>query len=91
MGEAAKVISFYAQVDGGTENKTTRQRVENTFSEELVIGLCAPIGTNRQIVIDAIIKRLKEDYNYECEIIKLSDFISQYSSNSVNILAGKTK
>ncbi len=70
---------------------TTKEKIEKTFTEELIIGICFPIGSLREIVIDSIKKRLENGYDYEVEIIKLSDFIRQYYNEERIIERGKTE
>lgn len=69
--------------------RTTKEKVETTYTDELIIGICSPIGSDSNIVITQIISRLK-DYEYEVEIIKLSDFIRSYFPEKPNLLPGKT-
>lgn len=61
------------------DTRETLEVVKDTHTDELIISLCGFIGTN----IDNVAKTLKEiiekDYEYHCEIKKLSDFIKSYS------------
>src|SRR6478672_8730945 len=66
-----------------TKSEGSRHKIERTYSEELIIGICAPIGTHREPVIKALKDRLEDHYDYECEIIKLSDFIQKNTSASM--------
>ena len=70
--------------------QTTRQKVENTLTEEIIIGICAPIGSMRRYVIDSITNILKTTYEYEVKIIKLSDYINQYNPKDFEQQAGHT-
>ncbi len=72
------------------KGKTTKEKVENTYTEELILGVCSPIGSNREIVIESIKNRLK-DYDYNVTIIKLSKFIEEYSDKEYQDEAGKTE
>ena len=58
-------------------SKTTNDKIVKTHTDELIIGICSPIGSDSVNVIDEIKNRL-EEYNYEVEIIKLSKFIEDY-------------
>ncbi len=60
-----------------TTAKTTKDKIERTHTDELIIGICSPIGSDSVNVIDEIKNRL-EEYNYEVEVIKLSKFIEEY-------------
>ncbi len=57
--------------------KTTADKVEITLTDELIIGICSPIGSDSEIVINEIIDRLKK-YKYKVCCIKVSDFIKEY-------------
>jgi len=59
---------------------STREKLETTFTSELVIALCGPIGSPIHAVADKLKTVLATDFGYEqCEIIRLSDFIRKYS------------
>jgi deoxycytidylate deaminase len=68
--EALKIASSKLE-----ESKSTREKIENTLTEELVIGICAPIGTSRVSVIKNLESVLSTEFNYDVTVIKLSDFI----------------
>lgn len=72
-----------------SESKTTKEKIDNTSTDELIIGICSPIGSNRDYVIETIKSRLK-DYNYEIECIKVSDFIKMYYGDSSGPKVGET-
>jgi deoxycytidylate deaminase len=59
--------------------QTTREKVENTLTEEIIIGICAPIGSMREYVIESIRSIIVAEYEYEVEVIKLSQYINQYN------------
>lgn len=46
-----------------------------THTEELIIGLCGPIGTDVSFVAKSIQTVIEREYDYVCTIIQLSDFI----------------
>ena len=73
------------------KGKTTRDKVKNTFTEELFIGICSPIGSMKDEVIDSLSSTLKNDYGYTVEIIKLSEFIDEYKINDYKSIEGKTE
>lgn len=81
-------------VDNPSQNeqkgKTTKEKVKNTYTEELVIGICYPIGSRKNEVIEEIIKRMSA-YGYESAIIKLSEFIEKYTRVKRKEYPGKTK
>ncbi|MCF6401288.1 deaminase [Chitinophaga filiformis] len=57
------------------EEKELKERISSTHTEELIIGLCGPIGTDIHFVADQFKRILENEYNYECRIIKLSSII----------------
>jgi len=70
--------------------KDTREKVEHTYTAEIIIGICAPIGSYSAPVIDELEKQLKEDYNYTVVRIKLSQIISQFYDITGNPSPGET-
>ena len=60
------------------KSKTTKEKIENTLTDELIIGICTPIGSSYKTIIDIIKDKLTTAYNYDVQIIKLSDFILEY-------------
>ncbi|MBA9073498.1 deoxycytidylate deaminase/uncharacterized protein YkvS [Flavobacterium gossypii] len=73
------------------KGKTTREKVKNTFTEELFLGICSPIGSMKDEVIASLAATLRETYNYDVEILKLSDYIDKYKINLYSQIQEKTK
>jgi deoxycytidylate deaminase len=71
-------------------SKTAREKILNTLTDELIIGVCAPIGSLRNPVIDEIERLLTQEYGYEIRKIKLSDYIEQFSSFTDEHRPGQT-
>lgn len=66
--------------DSVTTSKT-RERLDSTHTDELVIALCGPIGSPLHEVAQTIGATLRDQFLYEkCETIRLSKFIEQYNS-----------
>jgi deoxycytidylate deaminase len=61
------------------EIKEIKDRIFSTHTEELIIGLCGPIGTDIHYVSECLKDILFDTYGYECVILKLSDFIRRHS------------
>jgi deoxycytidylate deaminase len=62
---------------------STRKKLQTTYTSELVIALCGPIGSPIHRVAEKLKSILDNDFGYEqCEIIRLSDFIKKYSPQS---------
>lgn len=57
------------------QKRSTLEKVNATLTAELIIGVCSPIGSLREPVIEELEKQLKDVYGYEIERIKLSDYI----------------
>jgi deoxycytidylate deaminase len=70
--------------------KGTKDRIDNTLTEEIVLAICAPIGSLKENVLESIKKRLR-DYNYEVQIIKLSDFIESNYETEFAPVPGETE
>lgn len=73
-----------------SNSNTTNEKIENTQTEELIIGICYPIGSDNISVINSIKKRL-EEYHYDVEIIKISDYIKEFYNEKIDYIQGKTK
>ena len=59
------------------DNRELKDKLLDTHTEELIIGLCCPIGTDIHFVAEEIKQVIEEKFNYEVEIIRLSDFIKE--------------
>ncbi len=65
---------------GKSKGRSTIAKVQNTQTEELIIGLCYPLGAHRTIVIEALKNQLQSEYGYDSiEVIKLSKYILEHS------------
>lgn len=56
---------------------STPLEIKSTLTAELVISLCGPIGSPLHKVGNTLKKILEDNFNYKCEIIKLSAIISE--------------
>ncbi|MDP9958102.1 deoxycytidylate deaminase [Epilithonimonas hungarica] len=81
--EAQKLQSTENQISNGI-NSNTLQKVDNTLTEELFFGICSPIGSLKENVIETLSYDLSVKYGYEVEIIKLSNFIDDYRVQKVD-------
>ncbi|SMC39782.1 anti-phage dCTP deaminase [Cellulophaga tyrosinoxydans] len=72
-----------------SSNKSTSERVKETYTEGLVFGICSQIGSQKNIVINELTKTL-EEFGYEVVLIKLSKTITSYIE-SPKKQSGKTK
>ncbi len=71
------------------KGKSTKEKYNNTLTDELIFGVCYPIGSKKDEVINAIKARIKE-YGYEAKVIKLSDYINEYCESSFKSVPGET-
>ncbi|MCU0431889.1 MAG: deoxycytidylate deaminase [Bacteroidia bacterium] len=88
--EAAK----YASEEASNENsvgKTTREKIQNTLTEEIVIGICSPIGSLKHEVIEQLKKQLSKEYGYEVIHLKVSDQIPDSDEMEMGKSAEYTK
>ncbi|GEC71811.1 Deoxycytidylate deaminase [Flavobacterium flevense] len=60
-------------------SKSTLEKFEKTLTEELIIGICSPIGSLKEKVLENLKYKIETDYQYEeVKILKLSEFIEEY-------------
>jgi deoxycytidylate deaminase len=69
-----KQSNLYQVVEFKKESDS-RDRVKSTQTEELVIALCGPIGSPIKRVGQEIYEVLREQYAYDVEIVRMSEFI----------------
>lgn len=61
------------------KSKSTLESFEKTLTDELIIGICSPIGSLKENVLESLKNRLITDYQYEeVKVIKLSEYITSY-------------
>ncbi|TDW50066.1 deoxycytidylate deaminase [Flavobacterium sp. 270] len=77
--------------DERIKGKTTREKVKNTFTEELFLGICSPIGSMKDEVIASLTEILEKTYGYTVEVLKLSDYIDKYKINAFQPVGGSTE
>lgn len=78
MGEKKFTVVNEGKVGYDTD-RTSKEKVDNTLTEELVFAICAPIGSLRKVVMEEIRNEIAA-YGYEVvPPIKLSDFINEYA------------
>ncbi|MBW0161356.1 MAG: deoxycytidylate deaminase [Sediminibacterium sp. Gen4] len=90
MGDPAKKILDEATTtvpSQGADASDLMAKIGKTHTEELVISLCGFIGTDIHGVAEKIEKILSVEFNYEIEVIKLSDFIKKHSTKNFDGLS----
>lgn len=80
MGEALKKREPLSAVKGDLFTASSTTTVANALSDELVIGLCGPIGAPIHKVAKHFGQVLKDQYGYNTTVIRLSDLITKYGS-----------
>jgi len=71
--------------------RTTREKVKNTLTEELFFGICAPIGSLKIDVLDELEKTLRDKYDYEVVVLKMTSFIEKYKEKEFEQIPAKTE
>ena len=79
--EVAK-SSVNQELFSGNKGKATKEKIQNTLTDEIIIGICAPIGSLTKPVIESLSDILVNKYNYdEVKVIKLSEYIKEHITN----------
>lgn len=78
----------FAQISKG---KNTKEKILNTYTEELFFSICSPIGSLKESAINQLKSQLENKYNYQVKIIKLSEFIDDLKIREFAALQGKTE
>ena len=47
----AQKQNFVERANEKPKGKTTKEKIDNTLTEEIVIGICSPIGSLREDVV----------------------------------------
>lgn len=89
MNAVQKIQGSNKKISGGI--KETENLLKETNTSELVIALCGPIGSPIKHVREALQLSLKHKYGYDCEIIRLSEFIEKYSKLDLSLLSKDKK
>jgi deoxycytidylate deaminase len=74
MGEVARKFNIKA-----TKATDSLELIKSTHTEEIVIALCGQLGTDLKIIEEILVEELRTIYNYDTQVIKLSDYISKYT------------
>lgn len=78
MGEPATNL-FAQKAPEERDDRSLKQKIFDTQTEELILGLCGPIGTDIHFVASRIQETLEQQFNYKVKNIRLSDFIKHHS------------
>src|SRR5690554_1001191 len=81
MAEPAKQLQL---IDNEDTQKKLKSKIFETHTEELVIGLCGPIGTDINFVSKRLEQILSDTFDYKCVFIKLSDLIVMHGKVDTN-------
>ncbi|MFK7833234.1 MAG: anti-phage dCTP deaminase [Winogradskyella sp.] len=84
-------VTKLVEQDEEYSGRTTREKVNNTLTEELFFGICAPIGSLKRDVIVTLTKILEDKFGYDVEVLKLTNYIEKYKNNEFKQIASKTE
>lgn len=91
MSETAITQPLFPLGQNQNVGKSAKEKIRNTLTDELIIAICAPIGSSRELVLAEIKKILEKDYKYDVQPLKLSDYIQKYNPISNSLKPGETK
>lgn len=78
MSEATQLrIEENIEVKENKNSSTLKEHLKDTITDELIIGLCGPIGTDINYISKCLKEILEDSFDYVCIDIKLSDFIKK--------------
>ncbi len=78
MSEATQLrIEENIEIKVNKNYSTLNQHLTDTITDELIIGLCGPIGTDINYISKCLREILEDSFGYVCIDIKLSDFIKK--------------
>uniref|UniRef100_UPI004049E266 anti-phage dCTP deaminase n=2 Tax=Flavobacterium sp. TaxID=239 RepID=UPI004049E266 len=59
------------------DHPNLKDHLKDTITDELIVGLCGPIGTDINYISKCLKEILEDSFGYTCVEIKLSDFIKK--------------
>jgi deoxycytidylate deaminase len=68
---------------------STEEKIKRTLSDELIFGICSPIGSNNEKVIGSL-KTVLKLYGYNVKVIKLSGLILEHITDLPESEKGKS-
>lgn len=71
-------IKIVEETVNESSKKTMSEKIKATYTDELILGICTHIGSQRDKVVSLIERRLRDVYKYEVKVIKLSKYIEKY-------------
>ena len=76
-----KIVEIGSQgnILGGVERDSI-SAIRNTYTSEIVVAICGPIGTQTHVVAERITHIFSGSLGYKTDHIKLSDYIRQYGA-----------
>lgn len=78
-------IKIVEETVNKSSKKTMSEKIKATYTDELILGICTHIGSQRDKVVSLIEKRLTEAYDYEVKVLKLSKYIEKYYKEPLTI------
>src|SRR5690606_19103657 len=77
-GDTVAVAKIFDETSGPKPKKSGAEAVAGTYTDELVIALCGPIGSPMHDVAGALQEQL-EQFGYDCFRIQLSHYIEKHA------------
>ncbi|MBN2087105.1 deoxycytidylate deaminase [Candidatus Peregrinibacteria bacterium] len=81
--ESAKKIE---KIQTPSKIKNSKDEIINTHTDEIVIALCGTIGSPLHRVAESLKKQLVNNFDYHCNIIRLSKFIEKSIDSDISRL-----
>lgn len=75
MAEQLRKIEFHQEVKMNFDDFKDIIDIESRSTDEIVIGLCGPLGTPIHDTAEIIAEIMQREYSYEVKIIRLSEII----------------
>lgn len=83
MGDALEKPLFTIQdsTEEVEDKRKIKEKIFETHTAELIIGLCGPIGTDIHFISDRVSHLIEEQYGYKAIPIRLSKFIKEFTKS----------
>ena len=78
-----KILAAIPREEPDEDKGTSITNIRETYTEEIIIGLCGHIGTNIHLISKWIKEILEQSFKYECHIITLSDYIRKLKDEQI--------
>jgi len=79
------ILSSVSQSDSFKEDATSIKKIKETYTEEIIIGICGHIGTNIHLISNWVKEIFEKEYKYDCQVLRLSDFIRSMKPDLITV------